>query len=68
MLDVNKMFLLLFLFLFIYVLFIVFLFIVFDVIYMLLPLFVLCSKIAILFILKSREILRGFPCSQSGLW
>ncbi len=39
---------------------------------MLLPLYVLCSKIAIIikkivFILKSPEILRGFPCSQSGL-
>ncbi len=55
-----------------YLLFISFLFIiVFYVIYMLLPLYVLCSKIAIkkiLFILKSREILRDFLCSQSGLW
>ncbi len=45
--------------------------IVFDVIYMLLPLYVLCSKIAIkkiLFILKSREIQRDFPCSRDSGW
>ncbi len=44
--------------------------IVFDAIFMLLPLwfalFVLKKKI--LFILQFPEILRGFPCSQSGLW
>ncbi len=48
-----------------------FLFIVFNVMYMLMPLYVLCSKIAIrkkiVFILKFPEILRGFPCSQSGI-
>ncbi len=45
--------------------------VVFYVISMLLRLYVLCSKIAIIkkkiFILKSPEILQGFPCSHSGI-
>ncbi len=43
--------------------------IVFDASYMLLPLYVLCSKKKkILFILKFREIRRDFPCSHLVLW
>ncbi len=46
--------------------------IVFDAIYMLLILHVLCFKIEffcwIFFILKSPDILRDFPCLQSRLW
>ncbi len=71
--EIKLFLLLLFYFIFIYFLFVYYSFlfiIVFDASYMLLH--VLCSKIEmkklILFILKSREILRDFPCSQSVLW